>query len=415
MLELIQSLKSPLPKFDTVLHLGAGPYFRGDLYESIPANHYVLVEADPEHAIELRDSAGGSGVFQIIECLLAPQSGQHSFRRFTFPSLNGLFGLGASQQIYPRARETGQIAMEAGTFADLLAGLKLDASATNALIFDIPGLEATLLQDAASRVLEHFDWVFVSGAGKLLMDGANPVEDTLKIFRGEHYAVVAQEHDAEAFAPEAILQRDRRALELQALRKERDELKTKLAAAATEHSDLSARNSQLATAFKELEGKHSSLSTLHSSLVAERDQARSERDSAAKEREALKARAGELEAARVKVVAERDSAAKERDELVKERDALKSKIHQLDTSYKELTAKITLLENSSKVLATERDAARKERELLKNTANEKAIRIAELELQVADQAERQKGIDEELAKAEGQLQMLKDLLRPALP
>ena len=194
MLELIQSLKGSLPKFDTVIHLGAGPYFREDLYESIPAKHYVLVEADPEHAVELTDSAGGSGAFRIIERLLGPQSGQHSFLRFTFPSLNGLFGLGAIQQIYPRAREIGQITMEACTFSDLLAGLKLDASATNALIFDIPGLEAQLLKNPASQTLKHFDWVFVSGGGKFLMDSATPIEDTLKILGGEHYAVLARKN-----------------------------------------------------------------------------------------------------------------------------------------------------------------------------------------------------------------------------
>jgi hypothetical protein len=76
--------------------------------------------------------------------------------------------------------------------------------------------------------------------------------------------------------------------------------------------------------------------------------------------------------------------------------------------------KQTLLETSSKALLTERDTARKERDLLKNTVNERTTRVAELELQAADQAERQKQIEEEMARAEGQLEMLKDLLRPSV-
>ena len=65
---------------------------------------------------------------------------------------------------------------------------------------------------------------------------------------------------------------------------------------------------------------------------------------------------------------------------------------------------------AEKDLAATRDNLKKERDALKKTATDRAMRIAELEAQVADQAERQRLIDEEMAKAEGQLDMLKDLL-----
>jgi hypothetical protein len=53
-----------------------------------------------------------------------------------------------------------------------------------------------------------------------------------------------------------------------------------------------------------------------------------------------------------------------------------------------------------------------ERDALKKTVSDGAMRIAELEAQVADQAERQRKIDEEMIKVEGQLDVLKDFLRP---
>jgi hypothetical protein len=130
------------------------------------------------------------------------------------------------------------------------------------------------------------------------------------------------------------------------------ESQQKLAALESEHSELVNRHSSLVTAFKELESKHSSLVTAFKEL--------------------------------------------------------ESKHSSLVTAFKELESK-----HSS--LVAERDATAKERDALKKTASERAIRIAELEAQVADQAERQRQIDEEMAKADGQLEMLKDLLRPALP
>jgi hypothetical protein len=58
------------------------------------------------------------------------------------------------------------------------------------------------------------------------------------------------------------------------------------------------------------------------------------------------------------------------------------------------------------------EAAVKERDALKKTAGDRAARIAELEAQVADQAERQKQIDEQMIRAETQLEMLKEFMRP---
>jgi predicted nucleic acid-binding Zn-ribbon protein len=59
------------------------------------------------------------------------------------------------------------------------------------------------------------------------------------------------------------------------------------------------------------------------------------------------------------------------------------------------------------------EAAVKERDQFKKTAVDRASRIAELEAQVADQAERQKQIDEQMIRAETQLEMLKEFLQPA--
>jgi chromosome segregation ATPase len=176
---------------------------------------------------------------------------------------------------------------------------------------------------------------------------------------------------------------------------------------AKERDDLVARHSSLATTLEQLQGQHSALvtsrdtlsaelealrsdhsalSTLHSSLVAERDDLATRHSSLAT---AFK----ELESTHSSLVAERDD---------------------LATRHSSLATALEELQGQHSSLATERDNAFKERDALKKTISERAMRIAELEAQLADQAERQRQIDAEMAKAEGQLDMLKDLLRPAL-
>ena len=81
-----------------------------------------------------------------------------------------------------------------------------------------------------------------------------------------------------------------------------------------------------------------------------------------------------------------------------------------------LEAAVKAKEEQAK-LASERqsalEAAVKERDALKKTASDRAARIAELEAQVSDQAERQKQIDEQMIRAETQLEMLKEFMQPA--
>lgn len=98
-------------------------------------------------------------------------------------------------------------------------------------------------------------------------------------------------------------------------------------------------------------------------------------------------------------ILQRNTLALESESLRKERDAL---IKAKDEQVKLASERQSALE-----------AAVKERDALKKTAGDRAARIAELEAQVADQAERQKQIDEQMIRAETQLEMLKEFMKPA--
>lgn len=151
-------------------------------------------------------------------------------------------------------------------------------------------------------------------------------------------------------------------------------------------------------------------------------------ESATRERDALRTKLAELEKNHQELVTRHTATVTSEQDLVTRHSALLTALEELQvqlsslaTERTALQAKITELENTISAAARERDQARaerdnvlKERDTLKKTVSDRAMRIAELEAQVADQAERQKQIDEEMAKAEGQLEMLKELLRPAL-
>lgn len=307
MLSLISSLKEPIPAFDTVLHIGAGPDFQEELYAQLSSKKTILVDADPENAEELRMRAGDRPI-QVVEALISAGSEKKPFYCYSLRSLNGVFPLGPIQDIYPRAKEMQRIDLKSQSFDAFLDSLGLDLAGKHALILGVPGLEADLLTAGGDRISQLFDWIFLTGAGSVRPDGAKPFADTHKTLEKLHFGVVSQDGQKDPLQHQALFKRDEKSLAL--------------AAAQKLISELSKKRDELA---EQLDVR-----------TKERDQTRSEKES-----------------------------------LVKERDQLKK------------------------------------------TAGDRAARIAELEAQVADQAERQKLIDEQMIRAETQLEMLKEFLKPA--
>jgi predicted nucleic acid-binding Zn-ribbon protein len=405
--ELLQAAGA-LPRIDTVVHLGAGPFFDDELYRRLGAQRHVLVEADPEAAGHLRRSIPDSG-FEVRECMVASASGNVLFHRFSLPALNGPFAVGEISRIYPRLRELESLPMASTATESFFASIALPPDATSALLFDIPGQEANILRALPSRILQQFEVIAVRGAGDPRMQGAALHADAHTVLAGAGFLQASGGTKSDPLFPLALFRLDRGALELQVIREERDTLQAKLAALQSEHSKLSTRHSSLATALEELQGKHSSLVTAEKDLSAardnlakERDQARAERDNAAKERDALQAKLAALQSEHSDLVTRQSSLATALEEL-------QGKHSSLLATEKDVAAARDNLTKERDQARAERDNAAKERDTLKKTASDRAMRIAELEAQVADQAERQRQIDEEIAKAEGQLEMLASL------
>jgi hypothetical protein len=118
----------------------------------------------------------------------------------------------------------------------------------------------------------------------------------------------------------------------------------------------------------------------------------------------------------------------EKDAYVIEKQNFQADLSRLHSEHKELTAQREAFQKGLETAKTQAMEAEKkcaelvaqidvhirDRDQNKKTANDRSARIAELEAQVADQAELQKLIDEQMARADAQLELLKDFMRTDL-
>jgi chromosome segregation ATPase len=158
----------------------------------------------------------------------------------------------------------------------------------------------------------------------------------------------------------------------------RSTLEARVSTLTAEHEALSTSFVEFQTELYKSQNIHSERTMQIASLSAKLSEVEKSCEALKKELEASKASGAEVEKKRAEIAGQLDVRSKERDQG-----------------------------------RLERDNITKERDQLKKTAGDRATRIAELEAQIADQAERQKQIDEQMVRAETQLEMLKEFLQPA--
>lgn len=164
------------------------------------------------------------------------------------------------------------------------------------------------------------------------------------------------------------------------------------------------------------------MDTLISKLAALEIRAR-ELEAASAERENELATAREELDARARLIVEKATKIQQQSECItqleSERTTLDSRLSTLSVERDELIRSTSEQKQQADYYLKERDSNYKafveknaEYDKIKKVAHDRLTRISELEDQIAEQAKRQQTFDEELAKTEAQLDMLKDLLRP---
>ena len=379
----------------TVVYLGAGDGACLADLASLSCQRKVLVEADPLY-VETLNAEAGSGV-EIFNALVAASEGDALFHRFTLPFLNGPLPREHFVAFYPRLAIVESITLPTRALSSLLSQLAIAGDASNLLVMDLPSQEEALLASLTHIDTEPFSHMLVRTFAADAADDS-PEPSFLRHLASLGFDLVAKDAATDPAWPlyrlkkDAVKQSMQQELEkrarllvtkatqihqqteqINALTAERDALATRLATLDCTHSELVTRHSSLVTALDDLQGQHSSLSTLHSSLVAERD----------------------------------DLAARHQ-QLATEREALQSDLTAKSTLLDVLTAGRIAQDKQMEKLLQEQNSLISERDAL-------ASRVSDLMSQVEKQEAHVKLIDEEFRKAEGQIDLIKDIfLREAI-
>ena len=444
--------RDPAP-FDSIVHIGCGPYAVLEDYAPLESKHLLLVEADPEAFAELAERHAGSESVTLVQALVRGGVGEAAFHRYSLPMLNSPLGIGRLREIYPRVELLETLPMQATALAALLSERAPALGERNLLVLDIPGQEAAVFPSLTQAFLEKFEWILVFGGREPWHDGGEPLKKSAQALAGFFFETIDQSADDPAW-PFLLLRRDSAKAEMQAELEKRASLLVEKAAEIHKQSernkDLESQNAALRTERDTLATEKNALDARLSTLAAEREALDSRLSTLVSERDALSTSLAEskaelekrasvlaakateihqqseqnkaLESQNATLRGKRDSLASEKQALSAEHSALVTSHQQLATEREalssDLVAKSTLLDVLTKGRVAQDEQMEKmlqEKQTLLDQCDAHSARIADLEKENADLRAHTKSIDEEFGKAEGQLELIKDIfVREAL-
>jgi hypothetical protein len=342
----------PKRPLGTVLHIGAGSGAVVDAYAALGPQRVVLIEGDPESAAALRVATAPHAWAEVVESVLAPASGDAAWHRFDLPRFNGLHVPARLGWHYPRLRALGDQTLPTTAIASLeLLQQPASDGATDLLVLDVPGQEVALLAALEPGRLQRFAWLAVRACA-LDDDSEGATAARVAEAAQRHgYRPVRRRGEIDPAWPLAFFELDPTRLRIERLRARAATLEAALAqsrqAEARWRSEHGALNEQFRRLQREMER-----------FVVERDQLT---EASVKDKARLRA---------------------ERDELVERRTTLRAEMESL----------------RAKLADRDRQLAERDAEIVHLSVGQRATDLAHLRLQ------------EELARAEGQLDMLKGLL-----
>lgn len=163
---LLEFLGSPPDRqIGTIVYVGAGDGLGLDMARvaALAPERLVLVEGDPETAAELERRVGHHDFVSVRAVVVAPSAGPLRWHRYNLAAFNGSVDALPLQAYYPRLRAVEPRELQALAFGDLLASLQLRGSSQqmNVLVMDVPGQEDMLLAAVPEGGLTGIDTVIL--------------------------------------------------------------------------------------------------------------------------------------------------------------------------------------------------------------------------------------------------------------
>lgn len=341
-------------------------------YAELGAQRIVFVCADPDSLNVLRRVGRDHTELEVIEAAVAPCPGEAQWLRFNVRELNGLLPAGeALRSFYPRLKMIESLPVIATTLQGVLEQVSLDQPGQNAhnlLVLESPGLNAALLEGLKPECLGLFGLVFYRGARPGLYDDAGEAAVSQWLL-DRFYRSAVHIDGADPLWCESLMRFDAVAAERSVMITQLGELQAQLGASKREHA----------------------------LAIAELDKARDEQARVAQEQ---LAQIEQLTKAKVKAEAG-----------LSERDIL---IQDLNRRAAEVEAGVRAADKARQDIQQRHDALTQALRQADSRIFSADAYAKQLELQVAEQYRRQTQVDDELAHLEGQLELVKLLLAPAL-
>lgn len=386
-LQLLSQLAPPAGVLLVGAGNGVGPWVQ--LLQILAVPSVTLVEADDNQFEHLQRSVPQRDGWRLRKQVVGPRTDTVTYHQASNAAESGLLEPESLRSLWPNLKTTHKQTRQAITLADLQDDADTPA---NWLLLDcLPALP--ILQGAAQQ-LAAFDVItlrvlLAEDAVPGSAAGADEVQATLQEQGFRCLALEASRHPA---VGHALFVRD---TAKQAQQRE-EQLAKNLAALQAQNISLTQEISKLIAEITELTKARDQLSTQLAAETKSKADVQTQRDLESKAKsEAIAQRDAEAKA-KAEAIAQRDAEAKAKTEAAAQRDALA----------KEKTALIAARDEQAK-LAAERQSAIATQQ--KDSAS-KLQHFQQLEVENREYAVRQHLLQDELIKAEAQIDLIKDLL-----
>lgn len=217
----LQAWREPAPGL--VLWLGAGQGEALPQLLELGAARIVLVEGHPDLAARLQrrvDGLAAAGRVTVRAEVVAPHAGEVDWHVLEPARFSGPLAPTALRLHYPRMRESGQRRATAIGLPELLQQV-LDAHAPTErpalLVLDLPGQEAALLDTCDKPLLQRFDGVLLHGCAEPLWDGARRVDEASAVMARRGFKARLVDRQSEPLWPLVEVVVDKQKVEIERL------------------------------------------------------------------------------------------------------------------------------------------------------------------------------------------------------
>jgi hypothetical protein len=453
--------------WDHLLVIGAGDGRRSPGWANLPARRRDLVEANPQRAALLVTAVAHSGSTRVWPDVIATCTGPATWHRYNLDGLDGAFDADDLREVYPRLVSRDRQTVEAVSLADFVCRLDREPAAEGLrlLWLDVPGARRLIETAAPHAALRAFTSV-------VLHDPLDPLDgsDTAELdaaLDAAGFDVGQSEQGWRAYHVDAA-RLARRAIEEKLHRSQQQAADLARQLAASEEQSTRAHSAQAAQR-REAETAEQALRDAVSAAVQARDatqrsldeaneraarweaqvvgldeairQAQASRDDATRQsldalervtrldaelirlqqafdaatrhaeqqladaESRLQAAQSEIEASHASWTAAdaaRATADRDRQTAQAQGAVLQERARQLEKQLADAESAVQALTRDKQTLTTERDTAQK-------SLQEKTKRVQVLENEVADTRHRLGVMSQEIGRAEGQLEVLKEL------